>query len=111
MAIDRHFLSRLLQELETHQQLLVSARSLSQAELFADPLRALGVQHALQICVEAMLNITHHCLAHLTAKAPERNVDAVTQLANLGVIKDPILTQDLPRMVRFRNPLVHRTGR
>ena len=108
MGIDRRFVTRLLAELEQHLILLEGAREQSRDELFSDPLRALGVQHALQILIEAVIAVSHQMIAGLNLPRPERNLEAPATLLRVGVLSDAALAQRLPAMVRFRNLLVHR---
>ena len=108
MGIDRRYVKRLLGEIEQHLVLLETARCQSQEELFADPLRALGGQHALQIIIEAVLSVSHQMIAGLNLPRPERNIDAPLGLLKAGVLQDGELAARLPSMVRFRNLLVHR---
>lgn len=108
MGIDLRLVSRLLAEIEHHLTLLEQARLQSKDQLFEDPLRALGVQHALQIVIEAVITTSHQIIAGLNLPRPERNLDAPSALLGAGVLRDPELTARLPAMVRFRNLLVHR---
>lgn len=108
MGIDHRFVTRLLAEIETHLLILEKARLETEAQLFKDPLRALGVQHALQILIEAVLAISHQVISGLNLKRPEKNLEAPAKLFQAGVLTDLELSERLPSMVRFRNLLVHR---
>ncbi|MEW6280479.1 MAG: DUF86 domain-containing protein [Candidatus Eremiobacterota bacterium] len=50
---------------------------------------------------------SHHLIAECGFDAPEQNVESVATLAREGVVRNE-LAERLPRMVRFRNLLVHR---
>ncbi len=108
MGIDRRFVIRLLAEIEQHLVILEQARVQPKEQLFLDPLRSLGVQHALQILIEAVIAISHQIIAGLNLPRPERNVDTPGALLEAGVLRDAELAGRLPGMVRFRNLLVHR---
>lgn len=108
MVVDRRFIQRLLGEIEDHVGLLERERETGREHFFADRVRRYGVQYALQACVEAVLAISHHLIAEAGFPSPSRQLDTVCILASEGVISDRALAERLPRMVRFRNLLVHR---
>lgn len=108
MVIDPHFVERIFREIEQHVILLRQVRGESLESLSSDPLRALGVQHALQIAIEGVLTLSHHVIAYCNLDPPEKNADTVATLLHHRVITDPQLAERLPRMIRFRNLLVHR---
>lgn len=108
MVVDRRFIQRLLGEIEDHVVLLELERSSGRELFMADRIRRYGAQYALQACVEGILAIAHHLIAEVGFPTPDRQLDTLTILSREGVIMDPGLIERLPRMVRFRNLLVHR---
>lgn len=108
MVVDRRFAQRVLADIERHVLLLRDAAALPRQELFADPLRALGVQHALQIAIEGVVSLSHHLIAYGNFATPERDADTPQILLHHGVLSDAGLAARIPAMIRFRNLLVHR---
>ncbi len=108
MVIDPRFIERIFSEIENHVALLHQVRAESLDSLARDPLRALGVQHALQIAIEGVLTISHHVIAYDNLQSPEKNADTVATLLHHGVLSDRELAERLPRMIAFRNLMVHR---
>ncbi len=95
-------------DLEKHLILLTSQKHLSLEEINADPIIAYGIQHILQICVETLVNMAHHIIASCNFKIPRSNIESFEILASEGIIKDYTLLENLKKMARFRNLVVHR---
>lgn len=108
MVVERLYVERLLAEIERHAALLETASQEPAEQLFADPLRALGVQHALQIAIEGIVNVTHHLVSKGNLGAPDSHIESLSMLGRHGIVGDLGLLDRLPRMIRFRNLLVHR---
>jgi len=107
LVVDRRFVARLLNEIETQVALLHQAEALGDAA-FSDPLRRNGVYYTLQSAIEGVVAVCHHLIAQCNFPPPERNLDTISILAEHGVLTDQELVQRLPAMIRFRNLVVHR---
>jgi uncharacterized protein YutE (UPF0331/DUF86 family) len=108
MVVDRRMIHRRLRELQGYVDLLTRAAALPRAPLLADDLQLFGVLYALQCAVESVTAVGHHLIAECNLGVPEKNPDVATILARAGILSDAGLIERLPRMVRFRNLLVHR---
>lgn len=108
MVLDPGYVKRLLMEIQKHVAILREAQSESQEALFSDQLRTYGVLHTFQIAIEAIITCNHHLIAECELGTPERNIDAVAALRQAGILPGGELADNLTRMIRFRNLLVHR---
>lgn len=108
MVVDQRYIARLFRDIHDNLSLLDEVRDEGRELFDAQRVRRYGVQYALMAIIEAMIALGHHLIAECGFPAPERNVDTVTILVREGVITSPDLAENLPRMVRFRNLLVHR---
>lgn len=78
---------------------------ISTAELNNDFFLKKGIERALQVSVEALIDIANR-LCSLEEKSPTSNsYNALVQLEDLGYIEDAERYRD---MIRFRNFIVHR---
>jgi len=68
------------------------------------------VLHALQLAIEACVEIATHICAADALGTPASYAEAFELLGRAGVL-DERLTEDLRRMARFRNRIVHFYGR
>jgi len=94
--------------MEGHVALLRQAVAIPPDDLLSDDLRFLGVLYALQCAIEGLVNVSHHVIAEANLRLPGDNPQIAAILAEGGVITDADLIAQLPRMIRFRNLLVHR---
>ncbi len=108
LVVDRRFVSRLIEDIEKNVVLLEAMRDVPAETLRDDPHQGYTALYALQICVEALLNVSHHMIAELGLTRPESTVHAVEILTRSGVLQDSELAGRLPDIVRFRNLIVHR---
>lgn len=108
MVVDRRFVARILSEIEDHVSLVEQVKAEGQDSFLSDRVRRYGAQYALQAAVEGVIAIAHHLIAECNLETPERNLDSVGILVREGIVVNPGLGDSLPRMVRFRNLLVHR---
>jgi uncharacterized protein YutE (UPF0331/DUF86 family) len=111
MVVDRRYVERFLSEIEENVALLEQIRNEPADTLFGDRLKNYGIQHALQIAVEAVIAVAHHVIAEGGLPRPEQNTEIFAIMTNNGILQDRELAARLPAMVRFRNLLVHRYWR
>lgn len=65
-----------------------------------------AVERALQVTIEACLDIAQHVISEEGFRYPESNADAFVVLNEESIIPDALLP-DLVNMAKFRNILVH----
>lgn len=108
LVVDRKFVERVLREVEENVALAEQVGREGKDLFDADKLRRYGAQYALLAAIEGVIALAHHLIAECAFETPERNVDSVEILVREGVVTDPRLRENLAKMVRFRNLLVHR---
>lgn len=108
MVVDRRTVDSQLADIERSVRLLREEAKRPLPELVADPVRAFGVQHLLQISIEALSNISNHLASELGWEMPRSYVQSFENLMSEGVIQDLELAEHLIAMARFRNLVVHR---
>lgn len=72
--------------------------------------RQYAVLHALQLAIEACVEIATHICAADALGTPASYAEAFDLLERAGIL-DRLLAEDLRRMARFRNRIVHFYGR
>lgn len=102
------YVARLFRDIHDNLALLDEVREEGRELFDAQRVRRYGVQYALIAVIEAVIALGHHLIAECGFPAPERNVDLVSILVREGVVTNLELAENLPKMVRFRNLLVHR---
>jgi uncharacterized protein YutE (UPF0331/DUF86 family) len=89
---------------------LRSFAQISEADFLGNRERQYAVLHALQLAIEASVEIATHICAADALGTPASYAEAFELLGRAGVLDEP-LTEDLRRMARFRNRIVHFYGR
>ncbi|MEW6279071.1 MAG: DUF86 domain-containing protein [Candidatus Eremiobacterota bacterium] len=107
MVVDRRLMDTYLAELDRWVRLLEEERGRSVAELEADPVRAYGVQHLLQICIETLVNCANHLSSECGLRVPRNQAESFRNLQAAGAV-DAETADTLVQMARFRNLVVHR---
>lgn len=105
-SLDREVIERRLAHLIDAIQVLKGYRDLTLDELAASPRVYWAVQHGLQLCVQAVLDVAAHCVAALGGPVPDKYRSNILALAPLGVLPDEFAERIAP-MAGFRNILVH----
>ncbi len=78
----------------------------SEAEFLADAKAVNSAKYLFIVACEAAIDICAHLAARRGGRAPEDYADCFAVLHEMGVV-DSGLSQELARMARFRNLLVH----
>jgi uncharacterized protein YutE (UPF0331/DUF86 family) len=89
---------------------LRSFAHISETDFLENRERQYAVLHALQLAIEACVEIATHICAADALGTPASYAEAFELLGRAGVL-DERLTDDLRRMARFRNRIVHFYGR
>ena len=79
---------------------------ISEADFLRNRERQYAVLHALQLAIEAAVEIATHICAADALGVPTSYAEAFGLLERKGIL-DPPLAEDLKRMARFRNRIVH----
>jgi len=95
-----------LDKIEENLTFLKDLGKLNLAEFESDPRNSLAAQHALQISIEACLDIGNHILASRTVKRPDNYKDIFIKLGEEGIVPKEFANKIIP-MAKFRNRLVH----
>jgi uncharacterized protein YutE (UPF0331/DUF86 family) len=72
----------------------------------SDPDKTRSTRYALQVCIEACLDIGQHIIAGLGLGRPANYKDVFTTLSNKDILSADFAKKIIP-MARFRNRLVH----
>jgi uncharacterized protein YutE (UPF0331/DUF86 family) len=80
--------------------------TISEAAFLANKERQYAVLHALQLAIEGSLDIATHICAADGLGTPSSYTEAFDLLEKAAVV-DAVLADDLRRMARFRNRIVH----
>ncbi len=100
-----------LQRLHRYLLILGDVRNVPPDKFKEDYVTQAASERYLQLAIESCLNIGNRILALAQMEKPitppETYADIFKQLGQLGVWKDPELTNRLIQMAKFRNRLVH----
>jgi uncharacterized protein YutE (UPF0331/DUF86 family) len=82
---------------------------ISESAFLTNRERQYAVLHALQLAIEATVEIATHICAADALGTPSSYADAFDLIERAGIV-DAQLAEDLRRMARFRNRIVHFYG-
>ena len=105
-GVDRGRLRALLDRLAGEQADLERLAQLPTEDLLADTDRLKSVKYSFVLAIEISVDIAHHLVAALRLRSPESYAEAFLVLAESGLLPRELADQ-LVRMARFRNLLVH----
>ncbi len=104
--MDRELIERKLEDMERYIEELKPARSKSLKEIQASLLTSWGIEHGLQLAIQALIDTGACMLASLGEHRIEEYSDVIKKLGERNVIpKD--FSQQILGMANFRNLLVH----
>lgn len=104
--VDRTMVTRRLAVISRYVGRLQPHTALTLDEYLADPLRQDAIERALQVSLEATLDICKHCLRVLGVPRPKDAVDVILAVGTARVIPEA-LAQALAPAASLRNRLVH----
>lgn len=104
--IDRSVVEQRLAHLLESVDVLKEYQGLSLKELSATPKVYWAVQHGLQLCIQAVLDIASHLVAALGGPIAEDYRGHILTLGNLEVVPRSFADR-IAAMAGFRNVLVH----
>ncbi len=106
MKLDLKRIEAKLQFIEDNLALIRQLAGYSEVEFVADVRNVYTSIHALQISIEALLDIFSHIVARLHLGAPSNDREMLELLLQKGLISDAH-TQRYFQMSKFRNKIVH----
>lgn len=106
MSIDEKQLHRQLELLKEQYSLLQQWQSIPKEEFLEEPLKNRAVLHTLQLAIEGCLNIGNQLVSQLKLGKPREYVEIIELLVKNNVLNRSF-GEELKRMVRFRNRIVH----
>ena len=108
MPLDLRFIEDSLAALEENLRFLLELGAISEDEFKASKQSTYSSAYALMICIESASGIASHLLAAKSKSTPTGMAHSFQLLLQEGVIKSPTLAEELAKMSRFRNLIVHR---
>lgn len=106
MSLDKRQLERQLDLLKEQHELLKQWQSIPKEEFLKDPMKNRAVLHTLQLAIEGCINIGNQIVSQLKLGKPKEYVEVIELLAQNKVIERSF-ANELKKMVRFRNRIVH----
>lgn len=104
--MDRELIERKLEDMERYVEALKAAQGVSLKEMRASFLTSWGIEHGLQLSVQALIDTGACVLASLGEHRIEEYGDVIKKLGERSVIpKD--FSRQIQGMANFRNLLVH----
>lgn len=104
--VDEDLLRRKLSLLSRTIAKLEKYRDLSLSELTGNEERRDAIERALQVAVQACLDIGNHVIADLNLREPNDYKDIMVVLAEAGILPQERL-EKYKKMAQFRNIIVH----
>ncbi len=106
MPLNKDLIQARFADIQQSLERLREIRELSQARFLADQDTLDIACYRLLVAIEAALQICFHLSAQRLQRAPETYAECFVLLGEAGIVSED-LSQDLQRMARFRNMLVH----
>jgi uncharacterized protein YutE (UPF0331/DUF86 family) len=105
-GFDKVRVERLVSAMREAVRLLVELQSTKKEEFYQDEHLQSSAKYNLVTAIEAAIDTANHIIATRDLRAPKDYADAFKVLAENGVV-DPTFAEELQKMARFRNRLVH----
>jgi uncharacterized protein YutE (UPF0331/DUF86 family) len=106
MKLDMERIQARIQFIESNLAFLQGLARYSEADFLADARNYYSGVHALQISIEAMLDILTHIVARLHLGAPADDHETLNIALSSGLVSEEHL-QKYSQMNKFRNKVVH----
>ena len=108
MPLDRRFIEDSLAALEENLLFLLTLSSMPEAEFKSSKQTTYSAAYALMICIESVSGVASHLLASTSKSTPTGMAHSFELLLQEGILRSAGLTENLAKMSRFRNLIVHR---
>ncbi|MCX5975901.1 MAG: DUF86 domain-containing protein [Coprothermobacterota bacterium] len=106
MSLDRERLTKLTGSLRASMRLLKEVAILPKAEFLSDAHKQSSAKYNFIAAIEAIIDLAGHWAARAGLRSPKDYADTFQVLFEAGYLGEP-LADDLKKMARFRNRLVH----
>lgn len=103
---DREKMVRLSSELRKSVQRLHALRTLSPDQFQSDPDKVGSAKYHLIVAIETCIDMCNHLISRNGYRVPEDYGDTFKVMTEAGAL-DASFSEDLKKMVKFRNRLVH----
>ena len=104
--VDKDILQRKLSFIDLKLQNLETLKGIEREDFLASFQAVDSAKYNLQVCIEALIDVSNHVVARERWGIPSTSAEAVKLIIQHGVLgKDKELS--LVQMVRFRNRIVH----
>lgn len=103
---DQENMVKLTSELRNSAQRLSALGKLSMEEFTGDPDKVGSAKYHLIVAIEICIDICTHLISRNGYRVPEDYGDTFMVMSEAGAL-DPAFTQELKKMAKFRNRLVH----
>ncbi len=105
-ALDLELVQKRLQEILSFAKELEEFAKISKKGFLKNTERQYAVMHLLQLTIEASLSLGNHIIARERLGVPQNYQDTFALLEK-GKILEPEFAEEMKKMARFRNRLVH----
>jgi uncharacterized protein YutE (UPF0331/DUF86 family) len=105
-GFDKVRVERLVSAMREAVRLLLELRSTKKESFFEDEHLQSSAKYNFITAIEAAIDTANHIIATRALRSPRDYADAFKVLAESGVV-DPEFAEELQKMARFRNRLVH----
>lgn len=106
LNLDLELVQKRLQEILSFTRELEAFGKISKKEFLKNSERQYAVMHLLQLTIESCLSLGNHIIARERLGVPQNYQDTFSLLEK-GKILQPEFAEEMKKMARFRNRLVH----
>lgn len=106
MILDQERVTRLIGSLRSSVRLLSELSAIPEAEFIRDAHKLSSAKYNFIAAIEAIIDLGSHWVSRARLGLPKDYADVFEVLKQAGQL-DTVLADDLKRMARFRNRLVH----
>lgn len=106
LNLDLELVQKRLQEILSFTRELEAFGKISKKEFLKNSERQYAVMHLLQLAIESCLSLGNHIIARERLGVPQNYQDTFSLLEK-GKILQPEFAEEMKKMARFRNRLVH----
>jgi uncharacterized protein YutE (UPF0331/DUF86 family) len=104
--LDPERMEKLISSMRGALKLLGELRDLTDAEFMSDPHKQSSAKYNFTAAIEAAIDIASHVISRKALRAPEDYADTFQVLSDSGIVSSDF-ADELKKMARFRNRLVH----
>jgi len=104
--LDPERLERLIGSMRSALALLVELRDLPESEFLSDRHKQSSAKYNFTAAIEAAIDIASHIISRKALRVPEDYADTFQVLCEAGIVPSDF-SEELKKMARFRNRLVH----